>query len=171
MDAEKTLLMDQVQYARHRGTSKQYINKLKHVGILVMRAGKIDVRASDQVLDDRPLPEIPDPTPGDGAPQRTTYSEARTIRTIFQAKLARLDFETKEGKLIDAEDVRQRVAGHVDQIRGGLAALVDRLTPMLTKESDAKKVHAIMKREIRAELVRLSATLRGGPDAGAPPEA
>ena len=120
MDAEESLLLDQFQYAKHRGKSKQYINKLVKAGVLVMRGGKIDVRASDQVLDDKPLPEIEEPlsaraissarTPEEslgGAPQRTTYAEARTIRTVFQAKLARLEFETKQGKLI-ASPVHQR---------------------------------------------------------------
>ena len=129
MDAETPALMDQVQYAKHRGKTKQYINKLVKAGVLVMRGGKIDVRASDQVLDDKPLPAIDEPpaartmatvrTPEDG-PQKTTYAEARTIRTVFQAKLARLDFETRQGKLIEAEGVRLRISEHMRAIRDGL---------------------------------------------------
>jgi hypothetical protein len=34
MDAEKPLLMDQVQYAKHRGKTKQYTNKLVKAGVL-----------------------------------------------------------------------------------------------------------------------------------------
>jgi hypothetical protein len=169
MNAETPLLMDQTQYARHRGTSKQYINKLVKAGVVVLRGGRVDVRASDQVLDDKPLPEIPDPAPEGGAPQRTTYAEARTIRTVFQAKLARLDFETKQGKLIEAAGVRQRIDQHIDAIRAGLDGLADRLTPVLAGESDAKRVHAIMVREIRAELVRIAAVV-GGRAPAAPPE-
>ena len=65
MATEIPQLMDQVQYARHRGKTKQYINKLVKAGALVMRGTKIDVRASDQVLDDKPLPEIEEPPAAD----------------------------------------------------------------------------------------------------------
>jgi len=41
MDAEIPALMDQVQYAKHRGKSKQYINKLVKAVVPVMRGAKI----------------------------------------------------------------------------------------------------------------------------------
>ena len=62
MGAEsKPPLMSQSEYARHRGKSKQYISKLAKAGILVMRGGKVDVRARDTVLDDRPVNEGNEP--------------------------------------------------------------------------------------------------------------
>jgi hypothetical protein len=168
MDAEKPLLMDQVQYAKHRGKTKQYINKLVKAGVLIMRGGKIDVRASDQVLDDKPLPEIDEPpaartmttarTPEDGQ-QRTTYAEARTIRTVFQAKLARLDFETRQGKLIEAEGVRLRISEHVRALRDGLLGLPDRLASTLAAETDQRKVHVLLRTEITRELEALAHAL------------
>jgi hypothetical protein len=172
MDAEKPLLMDQVQYARHRDTSKQYINKLVKAGVLVMRGTKIDVRASDQVLDDKPLPEIEEPPPArtvtrtpdeslGGAPQRTTYAEARTIRTVFQAKLAKLEFETRQGKLIEADGVRLRISEHVRVLRDGLLGLPDRLASTLAAESDQRKVHVLLKTEIHRELEALAHALGG----------
>ena len=45
-------VMSQAEYARHRGTSRQYIGKLGKGGVLVMRNGKVDVAATDAVLDD-----------------------------------------------------------------------------------------------------------------------
>ena len=50
-----------MQYAKHHGVSKQYINQLVKAGVLIMRGTKIDVRASDQVLNDKPMPEIVEP--------------------------------------------------------------------------------------------------------------
>jgi hypothetical protein len=168
MATEIPQLMDQVQYARHRGKTKQYINKLVKAGALVMRGTKIDVRASDQVLDDKPLPEIEEPPaarvvtsarPDDGAPQRTSYAEARTIRTVFQAKLARLDFETKQGKLIEADGVRQRISEHVRALRDGLLGLPDRLASTLAAETDQRKVHVLLKTELTRELEALAHSL------------
>jgi hypothetical protein len=162
--------MDQVQYAKHRGKTKQYINQLVHAGVLVMRGKKIEVAASDQVLDDRQLPEIEEPPAAwvvtsartdDGAPQRTSYAEARTIRTVFQAKLARLDFETKQGKLIEADGVRQRISEHVRALRDGLLGLPDRLASTLAAETDQRKVHVLLKAEITRELEALAHAIGG----------
>ena len=175
-------LMTKTEYAKHRGVSQPYISKLARNGILVMRAGKIDVAATDQVLDDKPLPEIEEPPPirtappaprmvppppasneslGGGAPQRTSYAEARTIRTVFQAKLARLDFEVKEGKLIDAAAVRMRISEHVRTLRDGLLGLPDRLASSLAAETDQRKVHVMLKTEITRELEALAHALGG----------
>jgi hypothetical protein len=39
--------MRQAEHARYRRKSRQYISQLAKAGVLVMRGGKIDVRASD----------------------------------------------------------------------------------------------------------------------------
>jgi hypothetical protein len=137
-------------------------------GVLIMRGGKIDARASDQVLDDKPLPEIDEPpaassmttarTPEDGQ-QRTTYAEARTIRTVFQAKLARLDFDTRQGKLIEAGVWLRISEKHVRALRDGLLGLPDRLASTLAAETDQRKVHVLLRTEITRELEALSRAL------------
>jgi hypothetical protein len=58
----KPAVMTQAEYARHRGKSRQYISQLAKAGVLVMRGGKVDVRASDTVLDDKPVDEVAEPT-------------------------------------------------------------------------------------------------------------
>ena len=50
--------MTKAAFAKHRSVSKPYISKLARNGILVMRGGKIDVQATDMVLDDRPVADI-----------------------------------------------------------------------------------------------------------------
>jgi hypothetical protein len=165
-EKESTPWMTASQYARHRAISRQYVAKMIKGGLLPMRGTLINAVEADRILDDRP--DGGEPAVGD---QASRYAEARTIRTVFQAKLSRLEFEQKQAKLIDAEGVRAGIAGHIATLRESLADLADRLAPLLTKESDAKKVHAIMTREIRRELVRLSGIVGGGPDAGSQPDA
>ena len=109
------------EYARHRGVSQPYISKLAKNGVLVMRGNKVDFRASDMVLDDKPVEDVdPPPTATSAAaslPSRPTadslpqaggasFGQARTIEMVFRAKLRRLEFETKQGRLIEAEAVR-----------------------------------------------------------------
>ena len=155
--------MTKTEYARYRGVSQPYISKLARNGVLVMRGDKIDVMATDKVLDDKPMPEIDEPQPirtappraGGEAPagqNRTSYAEARTIKMVFDAKLARLQFETKQGKLIEAEAVRLRISEHVRMLRDGLLGLPDRLSSTLAAESDPRKVHVMLKAEIAREL-------------------
>lgn len=162
---ESTVWMTASQYSRHRCVSRQHVARLIKTGALPMKGRLIDVVKADALLADRP--DAGQTATGDNAAR---YAEAKTIRTIFQAKLARLDFETREGKLIEAEGVRARIQEHLAAIRIGLEALPGRLTPLLAGERDAKRVHAIMTTEIRAELVRLARIIGGGASAGGQPE-
>jgi hypothetical protein len=172
----KPVVMSQAEYARHRRKSRQYISKLAKAGVLVMRGGKIDVRATDMVLDDRPVDDVeapPTATPvattpptrpaGDSLPQAggASFGQARTIEMVFRAKLRRLEFETKQGRLIEAEAVRKTVADAVRSMRDGILGLPDRLATVLAAESDAKKVHVTLKMELSRELEALANAIGG----------
>jgi hypothetical protein len=162
-------LMTKTEYARYRGVSKPYITKLAKNGVLVLRGGKVDVHASDTVLDDKPVDDV-DPPPAQassvGPPPRpvaeslgqagASFGQARTVEMVFRAKLRRLEFETKQGRLIEAEAVRKTIAEAVRTLRDGILALPDRLATVLAAESDSKKVHVTMKTELSRELEALA---------------
>jgi hypothetical protein len=121
--------MTKAEYARHRKVSKPYITKLAQNGVLVVRNGKVDVAATDTVLDDKPVEDVDPPPPiqqpvpvpasasrpaGESLGQAgASFGQARTIEVVFRAKLRRLEFETKQGRLIEAEMVRRRIAEHM----------------------------------------------------------
>ena len=165
-NAPKPQLMTQSEYARHRGKSRQYISRLAQAGVLVMRGGKIDVAATDTVLDDKPVEDIDAPPapqqsagfapplrPGEGQGQGgASFGQARTIEMVFRAKLRRLEYETKQGKLIEAEVYRKAAADAFRTFRDGLLGLPDRLATTIAAESDPKKVHLALKTEISREL-------------------
>ena len=172
----KAAVMTQAEYARHRRKSRQYISQLAKAGVLVMRGGKIDVRATDVVLDDKPVEDVDAPpaaTPvvaalpvrpaADSLPQAggASFGQARTIEMVFRAKLRRLEFETKQGRLIEAEAVRKTVADAVRTMRDGILGLPDRLATVLAAESDAKKVHVTLKTELSRELEALANAIAG----------
>lgn len=172
MSTEPTpTLMTKTEYARHRGVSQPYISKLAKNGILVMRGNKIDVAATDTVLDDKPAADPDSPPAGPQAsfarPIRTgedlgptppgqqagaSFGQAKTIEMVFRAKLRRLEFETKQGKLIDAEAYRRAAADAFRMFRDGLLGIPDRLAMTIAAESDPKKVHLALKTEITREL-------------------
>ncbi len=140
-------LMSQAEYARHRKVNRSYITRLKQAGVLVMHGGKIDVRATDTVLDDKPVddveppaaqPPVPPAAPSsrpaaDSLPQAggASFGQARTIEMVFRAKLRRLEFETKQGRLIEADAVRKTIADAVRTMRDGILGLPDRLATVL----------------------------------------
>ncbi|MBI4459467.1 MAG: hypothetical protein HY648_05355 [Acidobacteria bacterium] len=145
---------------RHRGVSRQYISQLAKAGVLVMRGGKVDVAASDAVLDDKPVPVEPD-QPVQGArtggiesrsQQPTSFAQARLADMVFRAKLRRLEFETRQGKLIEAELVKQRWAAILVVLKERLLATPDKLAPELTALAEERQVRDALKREMHAVL-------------------
>ena len=159
-------LMTKSEYAKHRGVSKPYITKLAKNGVLVLRGGKVDVAATDTVLDDKPVDDVDPPPPmhqpvGAAPPARpadglgqggASFGQARTIEMVFRAKLRRLEFETKQGKLIEAEVYRKATANAFRAFRDGMLGLPDRLAMSIAAESDPKKVHLTLKTELAREL-------------------
>lgn len=57
-----------------------------------------------------PPPASSDSTPGRGAP---SYAQSRAVREAYQARLAKLDFEQKSGKLVDADEVKVAWFKHI----------------------------------------------------------
>jgi hypothetical protein len=170
MGADADRLMTKAEYAKHRGVSRPYISKLAKNGILVMRGGKIDVAATDTVLDDRPVDDVNvAPASGTAAAARpvtepsgqsgASFGQARTIEMVFRAKLRRLEFETKQGKLIEAEVYRKAVADAFRNFRDGMLGIPDRLATVIAAESDPKKVHLALKTEIARQLEAASSAV------------
>ena len=97
----KTAVMTQAEYARHRRKSRQYISQLAKAGVLVMQGGKIDVRATDTMLDDKPVDVREPPAATTAPPSRSaadslpqaggaSFGQARTIERWFSVP----NFET-----------------------------------------------------------------------------
>ena len=144
---ENPVLMTQAQYARHRNKSPRYIGKLAKAGILVMRGRMVDAAASDAVLDDKPSER----TAPDGQPP-TSYAEAKLADMVFRAKLRRLEFDTRQGKLIEAALVKERWAAILVVLKERILAVPDKLAPELTALTDERQVRDALKREVHGIL-------------------
>ena len=73
------------------------------------------------------------------------------------AEMARLDYETRCGTLMDASDVRAVVANAATTLRTRLELLPDQLAPQLAAQPDENTVRAILANEIEALLADLAA--------------
>lgn len=161
MAKKQSGLVSQAEYARYRKVSPSYISRLAKAGVLVMRGGKVDVAASDAVLDDKPVDVEPAdashglparPTAEPATQQPTSYAQARLADMVFRAKLRRLEFETKQGKLVEAEVVKQRWAAILVVLKERLLAAPDKLAPELAALTDERQVRDSLKREMHAVL-------------------
>ena len=146
--SENPILMTQAEYARHRNKSPQYIGKLYKAGVLVMRGRLVDVTATDAVLDDKPAEK----TVPDGQQAPTSYAQAKLADMVFRAKLRRLEFETRQGKLIEAAIVKERWAAILVVLKERILAVPDKLAPEVTALTDERQVRDALKREMHALL-------------------
>lgn len=108
-----------------------------------------------------PLPRVSEPAlgaPSDGSATHlaSTYAASRAARENYLARLARLDFEERSGKLVDSDQVRAQVFGLGRRLRDALMGLPDRLAPVLAGEPDQAEVHRLLSEAILASLAELS---------------
>jgi len=152
---EKSILMTQAQYARHRNKSPQYVGKLAKAGILVMRGRMVDATASDAVLDDKPESA----TPGQ---QPTTFAQARLAREIFAAKLKKLEYETRIGKLVPSDEISIKWYTLGRLIRDRVLGISSKLEPQPAAETDVRRVREILDAEVTPALKGLAEDIRNG---------
>jgi hypothetical protein len=149
---ETRKLLSQAEYARHRGKSRQYISRLAKAGVLMMRGGKVDVAASDAVLDDQPEETVTAVSSPETGQPATSYAQAKLADMVFRAKLRRLEFETRQGKLIEADTVKTRWASILVELKERILAVPDKLAPEITALTDERQVREALKREMHALL-------------------
>ena len=99
---------------------------------------------------------LPEPTEG-GAPRLvSSYAASRAAREAYLARLAKLDFEQRSGKLVDADEVRAQIFALGRRMRDTLLGLPDRLAPVLAAQADPAAIHRLLSEEIVASLSELS---------------
>ena len=95
---------------------------------------------------------------GSAGPGRlaSSYADSRAARESYLARLAKLEFEERTGKLVDADEVRAQVFALGRRLRDAVLALPDRLAPVLVGQADPAVIHRILTEEIHSCLSELS---------------
>ena len=164
-------------YARHRGVSEGAVRKAIKVGRIQTEAdGSIDPVKADAAWDRNTNPAqqrqhaVPEqkvevaPTPhqppqtniekrGSAVP---AYQTSRAVRETYAAKMAKLDFEERSGKLVQADEVQVAAFNTARRVRDRLFCIPPRLAAVLAAESDAHTVEQILQRELRNALEELN---------------
>ncbi len=174
-------LMNQAEYAEHRGVSRQAINKLVKAGKLELTAdGKIDAEAADRVLAggldpgrqfaaslqgggarasaSDELDDEGDAPPAAAAPQSSDFSRVRTVREAALAGQAQLELQKMRGALLDRKEVEDAFSWLQQALTEGLAQrtelLAARIASMPAHESADPMMLARVIREEDAKILR-----------------
>lgn len=83
-------------------------------------------------------------------------NESRAKREHYLAELAKLQVEEQKGKLVPAEQVKQKAFGMGRIVRDALMTLSDRICHEVAAESDPITVREILEREHRNVLEELA---------------
>lgn len=84
------------------------------------------------------------------------YQVSRAIRETYNAKLTRLDYEERTGKLLNAEDVAREAFAVARRVRDRLLCIPSRMAAVLASETDSKAIERLMDQELRIALEELS---------------
>ena len=185
-------------YARHRGVSLKAVQKAIQSGrITTTPDGKIDTEKADAQWERNTGPQqrvaqAPVRQPPMAVPRQITetqrsdlpgtgvldYAKARAVREQFLARLAKIEFEERSGRLISRDEVQVGQFNANRIIRDGLLNIADRvcgaisseiaaailaagLPAEIAKTIDLTKIHSIISTEVRKVLADTTERLNG----------
>jgi len=108
-------------------------------------------------LDEHFMPPVGEPG---AARLAASYAASRAAREAYLARLAKLEFEQRSARLVEADEVRAQIFALGRRMRDAMMGLPDRLAPVLAGQTDQTEIHRLLAQEIMSSLAELS---------GAPP--
>lgn len=84
-----------------------------------------------------------------------SYTKARTAREAYNAQLARLEYEERSGKLVNADEVKAEAFKLARTVRDAMMNIPDRISAELVGQTDARDIHALLSSEIRKAMESL----------------
>lgn len=165
------------EFAAHRGVHHSTIQAAVRAGrvtpTMVKGKPKFDPvkhgRALDQFTDPAkqnrkgksPKPEAGKADPPEETPtadsSAKTYSQSRAVREAYNARLARIEYEVKTGKLISADKVKAEAYRTARTVRDALLNIPDRISAQVAALADVQtaQIHDLISTEIRLAMEEL----------------
>jgi phage terminase Nu1 subunit (DNA packaging protein) len=173
-------ILSTTEYAKHRGVSKMTVSRWVREGKVsfIERNGQrfIDTDIADKqvqtqskdrmpIEEDGPTVKAP-PQEGEerkdeALPAASSLTKNRAVKEHFNARLAKLAYEQRSGKLVDKEDVEKEAFVIARRVRDALLSIPDRVSAELAAEQNQFKIHARLTEEIRKSLISLKDLLNG----------
>lgn len=163
------------EYARLRNVAPEAVNKAIKSGRLnasITRDKRgwprIDPEIADQEWgefthpthggDRRKKPDQEDeqviPRAGNAA---QTFAQSRAVKEAYLARLAKLEFEEKSGRLVNADGMKNEAFKLARIVRDAILNIPDRISAELAAETEPFKVHTRLTEELRVALEALAA--------------
>ncbi len=150
-------------YARHRGVSLTAVQKAIKDGRIKTskKKGKvgIDSESADKAWDATTDPAKQRKEKDAGVATGGTFQQARAMREAYLANIAKLNYEEKIGKLVDADVVRKILFEAWRITRDNILNISNRLAPQLASETDPHQVHLLLEAEHNRALEELANAL------------
>ncbi len=148
----KKELLTQAGYAKQKGFSRQYVNKIIKLGLITLDpSGKID-----PIKADRELKRNSDPARKlKNGIEDLSYTEARTLREQYRAMNEKLVFESRAGELFEAEVVMRLWGRHIMDCRSRLLALPTKIAPVAFACKTIQEVQATTEKLVHEALNEL----------------
>jgi len=162
------------EYARHRGASHTAVRKALQAGRIQQEAdGGIDPERADAAWASntrssvetlwkpaRHVETLPVSTPerqvSGNAPGTPDYNKARAVKEFYAARLAKLEFEEREGKLVNIDEINVQHFNRARRLRDRLLMIPRRLAAQLAAETDTRSVEEILDGAIREALEEMA---------------
>ncbi|MDD3677458.1 elements of external origin [Thauera propionica] len=150
-------------YAQHRGVSHEAVRKAIAAGRITLEPdGTIDPAKADAQWNQRTRA-----TTANAAAQAAgedvlsaNYHKARTVREAYAAKLAKLEYEERLGKLINADEVQVTVFNLARRLRDRMQQIPRQVSAQIVAAVAAnpnpREVEDILDQAIRDALIEIS---------------
>lgn len=181
--------LTEAAFARRRGVTRACVTWWKGKGLVQIIDGKVDVAASEKLLDARPAEyrggratgqgdNVTLPARGQRRSKKTkdqannislkrgsdpsTWSTAEAIRMkeIASARLKQIEADTAAGLVVPIADVAKQVAAEYQVVRSALLGLASKLAHRLAAANTPEAAGALVDQEVREMLKALTADAR-----------
>lgn len=116
----------------------------------------IQAQAEPSTLLRKPVSRDTQPVAPTDSRQAVDFVTARIMREAFRAKMAKMEYEEKAGKLTEASKVREDAYRAGRMLRDALLGIPDRQADVLAAETEPRKVRQLLMDELEAILSELS---------------
>lgn len=164
-------LMTLKEYAMHRGVSAAAVTIAVNDGrcpveLDIKGRKRIDSEKADhqwvsggtagQPAGTKRNPDMPEPKANGGS----TIIQSRTVKEAYAARMAKLDYEERIGKTIDADKVKEDSFKAARIVRDNMLNIPDRLAAELAGETNQFTIHKKLTDEIKKAIQDAINTIR-----------
>lgn len=103
-----------------------------------------------------PAPGVEQEAPSAGAGAGPDLNQSKRIKAAYEARLAKLSFEEKSGKLVEVDGVRVEAFKIARTVRDSIMNIPERISAQLAAEVDPHKCYLMLSRELNEALEALT---------------